>query len=144
MIWLRADLEISKNKLLQNKAVYCMGQQLLLGFSQSSCLECSKCHPSYWVWSLGPKDLGQGYQRGCFLLLGAAWTAASTDMGTGGAVKKHWQPNGLCGDLPDLGDISPLSWSARLVSMQDMLPKAQVVCSGTSLTNLWDLLAGHC
>lgn len=41
-------------------------------------------------------------------------------------MEKCWQLNSLCGDVPGLGDISPLSWSARLVSMQDTLPKARV------------------
>lgn len=75
-----------------------------------------------WV----PKDLGQDYQ-GCCLLLGAPWAAAGTDTGTGGALEQCWQLHSPCGDVPGLGDISPPSWSATLVSMQDMLPKAQVV-----------------
>lgn len=41
-------------------------------------------------------------------------------------MEKCWQLNSLCGDVPGLGGISPLSRSARLVNMQDMLPKARV------------------
>lgn len=68
MTWFRADLEISKNTLLQNRVFYCTGQQLLLGRSQSSSLECSKCHPSYWKWS--PR-IWVRVTRGCCLPLGA-------------------------------------------------------------------------
>lgn len=144
MIFFRADLEISKHKLFQNRAVYCMGQQLLLGCSQSSSLECSKCHPSYWKWSLGPQGFGPGlpgmlFAPGCSL--GCSWPRHGHWRCLGAVLAQLHSP---CGDVPGLGDISPPSWSATLVSMQDMLPKAQVVCCGTSLTNLWDLLAGHC
>lgn len=44
-----------------------------------------------------------------------------------GALEVPWEALAAeqsLGDVPGLGDISPLSCSARLVSMQDTLPKA--------------------
>lgn len=95
MMWFRADLEISENKLFQNRAVW---EQF--GRSQSSSLEGSKCSKR----SLGPWGFGSGLPEATAGPLSCSWHR----QGHWRCHGKRWQLNSLWG-MSQAWVTSPLS-----------------------------------